>query len=960
MADKIRINGVKYHAPVGKRLVLNKDGNGLEKSTLMGPRSGPGEVINRCFATAEEAFKYRLSATSETMFVTGTFDPNCGATIVLPSARLIAATMGSEQWPVDSFVALTKDYLAFRKERGLISIDIDPCKADTAYPNKPSILETPDEVRAAVLALLPEAKAAPMLVLPSSSSLIENADTGQLLSGAGGWRVLLVTSDASLTPKVLETIHLRAWISMKGCYAYVSKSGAVLPRSLADQALGRPTQPDFPTADLGEGLRKVDGSHKMFCVDGPDFDPSSIAERPTRAAEARLKMDAARRKLRPEADATKGRAMADHAERLQRSGIPAELAERTAHARYKAKHLVGSDMIEFDDGKSVPVAELMGPRGADLDGKTCPDPLEPDYDGGRSVAKFYWNEGKQPGIFSFARGEQYYQLRHDLSTACAAIKDANGVYNAIVRIIALSELDPLETDLIYKEACKSLGLGRKSSSLKGAVTAWRAANVPPKDDVSLHPRDEDESYASFVPIEKPIPSPGFPQTKLDRDGRLVTLDHGDNVEYLLNSYGITFRYDEICKEIAWTHPNLASTGDNSDSGLLSQVIGICNLNGVPTKNLRIHMTAIADRRSFNPVTEYLKSKNWDKKPRFEKFAADLGATDPQIARIAARVFLLQACAAADHAVAARAVNPEARPHFENVVVFVGAQGIGKTKGIARLLPAPLRSYLKEGMVLDPKNKDLVKQAVSSWVTELGELDATFRKSDIEALKGFLSNGRDELRMPYAETTSRFLRRTVFVGTVNDEAFLADRTGNRRFLPLKIGRFSFSWSDDELDQLWAEAWSRYISGEAWWPNAEEEALLRENADKFRTVGWIEEMLNMRFDWTGPLPDKLKRMTATEILMSSTKKNDHSVRQPTQKDLSDVAALMKRMWSSHPSVVCVNGDLFLGTDRGNLPVHTKGGKANGWLVPNPCDASFQAQGVARKLEELGSPPSKLVGR
>ena len=50
------------------------------------------------------------------------------------------------------------------------------------------------------------------------------------------------------------------------------------------------------------------------------------------------------------------------------------------------------------------------------------------------------------------------------------------------------------------------------------------------------------------------------------------------------------------------------------------------------------------------------------------------------------------------------------------------------------------------------------------------------------------------------------------------SFLADETGNRRFWPLTVSRVDVSWSDEEIDQLWAEAWSRYVGGEQWWPSA----------------------------------------------------------------------------------------------------------------------------------------------
>jgi putative DNA primase/helicase len=72
----------------------------------------------------------------------------------------------------------------------------------------------------------------------------------------------------------------------------------------------------------------------------------------------------------------------------------------------------------------------------------------------------------------------------------------------------------------------------------------------------------------------------------------------------------------------------------------------------------------------------------------------------------------------------------------------------------------------------------VMSAVSHWVVELGELDSTFKKSDVSVLKAFITRRQDKLRRPYARRDSVFPRRTVFAGTVNDYQFLHDNTGNR--------------------------------------------------------------------------------------------------------------------------------------------------------------------------------------
>ena len=87
-----------------------------------------------------------------------------------------------------------------------------------------------------------------------------------------------------------------------------------------------------------------------------------------------------------------------------------------------------------------------------------------------------------------------------------------------------------------------------------------------------------------------------------------------------------------------------------------------------------------------------------------------------------------------------------------------------------------------------------------------EYASTFKK-DIDSLKAFITKSVDEFRVPYGKTSVQYPRMTSFCGTVNDDEFLIDQTGNRRFavIPLdddfyidyaKIKAFNFV-------QLWAE-------------------------------------------------------------------------------------------------------------------------------------------------------------
>jgi len=117
-----------------------------------------------------------------------------------------------------------------------------------------------------------------------------------------------------------------------------------------------------------------------------------------------------------------------------------------------------------------------------------------------------------------------------------------------------------------------------------------------------------------------------------------------------------------------------------------------------------------------------------------------------------------------------------------ILVFQGKQGIGKTRFFEKL--SLHSAFFGEGICLDPRDKDSVIQATSKWISELGELGSTMKK-DMDSVKAFLTKSTDEYRTPYGKASLHYPRMTSFVGTVNDDEFLIDQTGNRRFVTISL-------------------------------------------------------------------------------------------------------------------------------------------------------------------------------
>jgi putative DNA primase/helicase len=181
------------------------------------------------------------------------------------------------------------------------------------------------------------------------------------------------------------------------------------------------------------------------------------------------------------------------------------------------------------------------------------------------------------------------------------------------------------------------------------------------------------------------------------------------------------------------------------------------------------------------------------------------------------------------------------------IVFTGLQGTGKTR-LFKDLTSDISSTFLEGAILDPSNKDSVMTVCSHWIVELGELDATFKKSDVAQLKAFLTKNIDTLRRPYAKKDSSYPRRTIFAGTVNDLEFLHDPTGNRRFWPIDVRAITRDTTIN-YQQLWAEVKIWYESGETWHLNALEIKKLNEYSEQFSISDPLIEMLYSNYDFSG---------------------------------------------------------------------------------------------------------------
>ena len=369
----------------------------------------------------------------------------------------------------------------------------------------------------------------------------------------------------------------------------------------------------------------------------------------------------------------------------------------------------------------------------------------------------------------------------------------------------------------------------------------------------------------------------------DVNGKGKPLGTIENVAEACRRLRVTVRYNVISKEIEILIPGEGFSIDNAANASLAWLTSACQRFGVPTGQLGDFLCYMADRNPYNPVAQWITSRPWDGRSRLQALmstivadgeADDMRVLDLKEAMI--RRWMISAVAAAFQPTGVSA---------HGVLVLQGDQYVGKTAWFKSLVPKDL-GVIQDGLMLRPDDRDSVKQAVSYWLVELGELDATFRKSDIAQLKAFLTRDKDTLRRAYAKLESHYARRTVFFASVNPRQFLHDPTGNRRYWTISAVEIQHQHGLD-MQQVWAEVYeAHFLKGEGWYLAPEEMAALNEHNRDHEVLDPIRERLLTRYDWKAE-PVAWRWMTATDVM------SEIGFDKPTRADVTSCGQLLAEL-------------------------------------------------------------------
>lgn len=348
--------------------------------------------------------------------------------------------------------------------------------------------------------------------------------------------------------------------------------------------------------------------------------------------------------------------------------------------------------------------------------------------------------------------------------------------------------------------------GKKRPSYKAMA---ELAIEDPETKLTLIQDKHDSAVDDFADDLQAEPDKWKNQLQLNEDGSIKTTI--TNAELILDNEPALkgIRYNDLARgiEVEGSLPWKRASKYWHDEDLSFLYGWIAKHYGVQFSKDKFVMALdmAAGKRRFNPLLDYLNNlPEWDGVERVDRLLVTyLGASDNNYVRAVTRCTLIGAIK--------RAYEPGCK--FDNVLVLDGRPGIGKSTLLRKLGG----DFFSDSLTLtDTRDKTAAEKLQGIWIMEIGEMQGT-RKSDVDAVKGFISRQVDEYRAAYGRYVGKYPRTSIMCGTTNSTTgFLRDTTGNRRFWPVLVsgkGEESvFDITQATVDQIWAEAISLYETGE----------------------------------------------------------------------------------------------------------------------------------------------------
>lgn len=340
--------------------------------------------------------------------------------------------------------------------------------------------------------------------------------------------------------------------------------------------------------------------------------------------------------------------------------------------------------------------------------------------------------------------------------------------------------------------------GKKFVGEEDVRTRWRSFHVDHPNPVTIaslrvsKPASVEDFEVVAASAGAPvIEAPGFERQK---DGRIVA--NTRNVMAALRAAewsGVTVAFDEFRDEIVLRQGAAWRPLLDEDVTRITEALERRGFKPVSREVMRQCLSLAGHERAFDSAIEWLRGlPAWDGTPRIERFMVDYCGAEDTDYHQAVGLYLWTA-------LAGRVLVPGIKADM--APILVGVQGAGKTRCVEALAPSS-ECYVEVDFA-SIGHADMSRRLRGRLVGEIGELRGLHTK-DLESIKSFMSRREEDFIEKYKVFATKFPRRLVFVGTTNQQEFLADETGNRRWLPVQVGAVDVARIERDRLQLWAEA------------------------------------------------------------------------------------------------------------------------------------------------------------
>jgi hypothetical protein len=345
------------------------------------------------------------------------------------------------------------------------------------------------------------------------------------------------------------------------------------------------------------------------------------------------------------------------------------------------------------------------------------------------------------------------------------------------------------------------------------------------------------------------------QIDLERDENGKILKTAANICVALVKMKVALRYDRFADQMLVT--GLKGFGPVMEDAAVNRIWLLLKRHfdlHIGKEMLFTVVVDIAYTNGFHPVCDYhdANQPTWDKVERVGCWLTTyLGVEETEYTRAVGMLMLVAAV---------RRVRQPGCKFDEMLILENPTQGTGRSTALEIL--AVNEDWYTDDLPLGIRGKELMEAIVGKWIIEVGELSG-MRKADVQTVKATLSRKVDRARKAYGRLPTSARRQCVWFATTNDEEYLRDITGNRRYWPVKCGKTNLAALRRDLHQLWAEAATLEASGvsirlpEELWATAAEEQDKRLPPDEWFAI------LKETFEEHGLLPGKSYKISMMSV-------------------------------------------------------------------------------------------------